>query len=105
MAEMAKQHQVEPLRISFVNALYLIQDEFIWSDTGAPGAIPKALKTLRDNGKRLILPEKRKRQPYPRAVFKKAAKYPSRSRDKNATRLSASGVRLLAGVFLFDFLT
>lgn len=86
MAEMAKQHQVEPLRISFVNALYLIQDEFIWSDTGAPGVIPKALKELRDNGKRLILPEKRKRQSYPRAVLKKAAKYPSRSRDKNATR-------------------
>ncbi|MFC3033259.1 hypothetical protein ACFOEE_12080 [Pseudoalteromonas fenneropenaei] len=33
MAEMAKQHKVEPLRISFVNALYLIQDEFNWSDS------------------------------------------------------------------------
>jgi hypothetical protein len=30
MAEMAKAHKVEPLRISFINALYLIQDEFLW---------------------------------------------------------------------------
>ncbi len=27
MAMMAKEHKVEPLRISFINALYLIQDE------------------------------------------------------------------------------
>lgn len=88
MAGMATQHKVEPLRISFINALYLIQEEFIWSDGRSPGAIPKALKQLRDNGKRLILPEKRKRKAYPRAVLNKAAKYPtrSRSRNKNATR-------------------
>ncbi|TKG10881.1 Mobile element protein, partial [Vibrio breoganii] len=52
----------------------------------SPGTIPKALKTLRESGKRLILPEKRKRKPYPRAVLKKTAKYPTRVRQKNATR-------------------
>lgn len=83
MAEMAKQHDVEPLRISFINALFLIMDEMIWaSDTRSPGAIPKNLKALRDNGKRLILPKKRKRKPYPRAVLKKTVRYPY----KNATR-------------------
>ncbi len=47
-AEMAKQHEVEPLRISFINALFLIMDEMIWaSDTRSPGAIPKNLKALR----------------------------------------------------------
>ena len=86
MAGMAKEHNVEPLRISFINALYMIQDEFIWSDGRSPGSIPKALKVLRDSGKRLILPKKRKRKPYPRAVLKKATKYPVRSRNKNATR-------------------
>ncbi|MFA0698788.1 Mobile element protein, partial [Vibrio sp. 10N.222.49.C9] len=79
-------HNVPPLRVSFINALYLIQDEFIWSDGRSPGTIPKALKTLRESGKRLILPEKRKRKPYPRAVLKKTAKYPTRVRQKNATR-------------------
>ena len=82
MAEIAKQHDVEPLRISFINALFLIMDEFIWaSDSRSPGAIPKHLKTLRENGKRLILPKKRDRPAYPRAVLKRPAKYP----NKNAT--------------------
>ncbi|WP_163930806.1 IS4 family transposase [Paraferrimonas sp. SM1919] len=85
MAAIAKQHKVEPLRISFINALFMIQDEFRWSDTQSPGAIPRHLKTMRDNGKRLILPKKRKRKAYPRAVLKKATKYPNRQRE-NATR-------------------
>lgn len=82
MAAMAVQHKVEPQRISFINALFLIQDEFGWSDRGSPGAIPLHLKRLRENGKRLILPPKRKRPSYPRLVLKKTIKYPS----KNATR-------------------
>ncbi|GLP97352.1 IS4 family transposase [Paraferrimonas sedimenticola] len=83
MAEIAKQHQVEPLRISFIGALFLIMDEMIWSsNTRTPGAIPKHLKTLRENGKRLILPKKRKRPAYPRAVLNKHKKYPC----KKATR-------------------
>lgn len=83
MAVMAEQHKVEPLQISFINALFLIMDELLWaSDTRSPGAIPKHLKNLRDNGKRLILPKKRKRPPYPRTVLKKATKYLNR----NATR-------------------
>ncbi|GAB3520246.1 IS4 family transposase [Photobacterium alginatilyticum] len=80
MAAMAKEHKVEPLRISFINALYLIQDEFIWCDGRSPGTIPKKLKALRENGKRLILPRKRKRLSYPRAVLKRPAKYPSREK-------------------------
>jgi len=85
MAAMAQEHNVEPLRISFINALYLIQDEFIWCDGRSPGTIPKKLKALRENGKRLILPKKRKRRSYPRAVLKKAIKYPFRGKE-NATR-------------------
>ncbi|PMI35668.1 Mobile element protein, partial [Enterovibrio norvegicus] len=73
MAAMAKEHKVEPLRISFLNALYLIQDEFIWASGRSPGAVPNALKMLRENGKRLILPNKRKRKAYPRAVLKRPA--------------------------------
>ncbi|ODS14976.1 hypothetical protein BCD66_07590 [Pseudoalteromonas tetraodonis] len=82
MAEMAKAHKVEPLRISFINALYLIQDEFLWCSGRSPGTIPKKLKELRENGKRLILPEKRKRKAYPRAVLAKTQKYPVRYKRK-----------------------
>ncbi len=85
MAAMAKAHNVAPLRISFINALYLIQDEFLWCSGRSPGTVPKKLKALRESGKRLILPEKRKRKPYPRAVLAKAQKYPCRYKRKNAT--------------------
>jgi len=86
MAEMAKAHNVKPLRISFINALYLIQDEFLWCSGRNPGTVPKKLKELRDNGKRLILPEKRKRKSYPRSVLAKTQKYPARYKRKSATR-------------------
>ncbi|WP_232314348.1 transposase [Grimontia marina] len=86
MAAMAKEHNVEPFRISFLNALYLIQDEFIWASGRSPGAVPKAPEMLRENGKRLILPNKKKRKAYPRAVLKRPAKYPTRTREKKATR-------------------
>lgn len=39
--EMVKQHKVEPLRISFINAFYRIQDELIGSERGSPGTILK----------------------------------------------------------------
>lgn len=66
MAEMAKQHKVEPLRISFINSLFLIMDEMIWArDTPSPGAIPKNLKRLRDSGKRLILPKNKNEDSIP----------------------------------------
>ena len=85
MAEMAKAHKVEPLRISFINALYLIQDEFLWCSGRSPGTIPKKLKELRENGKRLVLPDKRKRKSYPRSVLAKTQKYPARYKRKSAT--------------------
>ena len=80
MKRMAEQHKVAPLRISFINALRLIQDEFLWCSGRTPGTVPQKLKNLRESGKRLILPEKRKRKPIPRAVLFKASKYPYRKR-------------------------
>ncbi|CDH34722.1 hypothetical protein [Xenorhabdus bovienii] len=81
---MAKAYRVEPLRISFINALRLIQDEFLWCSGRSPGTIPQKLKTLRENGKRLILPEKRKRQSVPRQVLCKAPRYPYKKRTARA---------------------
>ncbi|MBD1560068.1 transposase, partial [Vibrio sp. S9_S30] len=60
MKRMAEQHAVEPLRISFINALRLIQDEFLWCSGRTSGTVPKKLQNLRESGKRLILPKKRK---------------------------------------------
>lgn len=83
MAAMGKEHKVEPLRISFINALYLIQDEFIWCDGRSPGTIPKKLKALRENGRRLILPKKRKRPSYLRAVLQRPRKYLNRKATRS----------------------
>lgn len=80
MKRMAETHGVEPLRISFINALRLIQDEFLWCSGRTPGTVPKKLQNLRDNGKRLILPKKRKRKPFPRQVLYKAPRYPYKKR-------------------------
>ncbi|WFQ80308.1 IS4 family transposase [Xenorhabdus sp. SF857] len=84
MSRMAKDYRVEPLRISFINALRLIQDEFLWCSGRSPGTIPQKLKALRESGKRLILPQKRKRPSVPRQVLCKAPCYPYKKRTARA---------------------
>lgn len=80
MKRMAEQHRVEPLRVSFINALRLIQDEFLWCSGHSPGTVPQKLRNLRASGKRLILPAKRKRKSAPREVLSKMSKYPTKQR-------------------------
>ncbi|RKE93332.1 IS4 family transposase [Xenorhabdus ehlersii] len=84
MSRMAKVYRVEPLRISFINALRLIQDEFLWCSGRSPGTIPQKLKALRENGKRLILPPKRKRPSVPRQILCKTSRYPYKKRTAHA---------------------
>jgi hypothetical protein len=76
MERVAKQAKVEPTRISFVESLRLIRDEWMWlSVTGSPGAIPKRLASMRANIKRYLLPPRRPRRLYPRAVKIKMSNY------------------------------
>ena len=42
----------EPTRISFVEALRLIRDEWAWFSVTSPGAIPKRLASVRASVKR-----------------------------------------------------
>lgn len=74
MARIAAEADVEPTRISFVEALRLIRDEWEWLSVTSPGAIPKRLETLRRNVKRYILPPRRPRR-FPRAVKIKMSSY------------------------------
>jgi hypothetical protein len=67
MARIAAEADVEPTRISFVEALRLIRDEWEWLSVTSPGAIPKRLETMRRNVKRYVLPPRRARS-FPRAV-------------------------------------
>jgi hypothetical protein len=76
MERVAEEAEVPPNRISFVMALRLIRDEWMWtSATNSPGAIPGHLRRLREDIARFILPERRQRA-QPRAVKLKMSSYP-----------------------------
>jgi hypothetical protein len=75
MEGIADDAKVEPLRISFVGALRLIQDEWLWAAITSPGAIPKRLRELRASVRLFILPPRRTERTYPRAVKLKGNKY------------------------------
>lgn len=75
MARVAKSAKVEPTRISFVESLRLIRDEWLWLSVTSPGAIPKRLESMRTNIKRYILPPRRQKRLYPRVVKIKMSSY------------------------------
>jgi hypothetical protein len=80
MERVADEAGVEPTRISFVAALHLICDEWLWCAIASPGAIPKHLRDLRAALKTLILPPRRRERSYPRAVKLKMSNYPRKRR-------------------------
>jgi Transposase DDE domain len=75
MERVAEEAHVDPVRISFVAALRLIRDEWLWCAVASPGAIPRHLKRLRQDLKLFILPERRPERSYPRAVKRKMSHY------------------------------
>ena len=75
MERVAKSAKVEPTRISFVESLRLIRDEWMWLSVTSPGAIPKRLASMRANIKRYMLPPRRSKRVYPRAVKIKMSSY------------------------------
>lgn len=87
MERAADEADVEPTRISFVNALAMIRNAWIaWSmQPVAPGRIPAALLDLRRNLKLLLLPERRTKRRYPREVKIKMSTYKKKwsKRDKD----------------------
>lgn len=75
MERVAAEAGVAPTRISFVMALRLIRDEWMWlSATNSPGAIPGHLRRLREDIARFVLPARRART-FPRAVKIKMSNY------------------------------
>jgi hypothetical protein len=83
MERIAEEAGVEPIRVSFVNALRYIRDEWFWlCGTRSPGAIPRHLQAMRENIKRFILPPRRSERVYPRVVKIKMSNYPLNRRRK-----------------------
>jgi hypothetical protein len=80
MERMANDAGVEPTRISFVAALRLICDEWLWCAIASPGAIPKHLRNLRAKLTTFILPPRRSQRAFPRAVKIKMSNYARKRR-------------------------
>jgi hypothetical protein len=81
MERVAADAGVAPTRISFVAALRLICDEWLWCAVAAPGAIPRHLRNLRASLAALILPPRRSERSYPRAVKIKMSNYARKRRS------------------------
>jgi hypothetical protein len=76
MERIADEIEVPPLRISFIEALRFMREQWLWAAmTRTPGAIPKRLATMRDRLRRFLLPERRSSRSYPRSVKLKMSKY------------------------------
>lgn len=85
MESIAKEEKIEPTRISFIESLRLIRDEWEWLSVTSPGAIPKRLATLRSNVKRYILPPRRERS-YPRFSKVNSNTYNRKNRPSDALK-------------------
>jgi hypothetical protein len=76
MARVAQAAGLAATRVSFIAALHLIRDEWLWCAVAPPGAIPRHLRELRSTLTQLILPERRPARYYPRAVKLRLTGYP-----------------------------
>lgn len=85
MERAAAEAGVPPTRISFVHATALIRQEIsaLQGQRLAMGTIPSRLVYLRQQLKRLVLPERRTKRAYPRAVKVKMSNY---KRKRPSTR-------------------
>jgi hypothetical protein len=86
MERAADEAGVEPTRISFVTAMRLIIDEWMWCAIASPGAIPSHLRALRASLVGLVLPPRRPERRYPRAVQIKMSNYPRKRRSPTKGR-------------------
>lgn len=81
MERIAEDAGVPPTRISFVMALHLICDEWLWCAVASPGAIPRHLIALRAKVTRFVLPPRRSERSYPRALKIKMSNYARKRRS------------------------
>jgi hypothetical protein len=80
MVRIAEEAKVAPTQISFVMALRLIRDEWLWCAVAKPGAIPRHLRELRAEVLRFVLPPRRPQRCYPRVVKNKFSLYDAKRR-------------------------
>lgn len=80
MQAIANEAGVEPVRISFLEAVRFIRTEWEWCAIASPGSIPKKLRDMRACIRRYILPPRRSSRRFPRAVKVKMSNYARKGR-------------------------
>lgn len=88
MERAAAEARVPPTRISFVAAMSFVVQEIsgLVGQRLALGTIPSRLAYLRQQLKRLVLPERRTKRAYPRAVKIKMSNYPRKRPSKKGAK-------------------
>jgi len=61
--------------LSFVMAMNLIHNEWLWCSVASPGSVPERLQRMRTEASRFVVPERRPERTYPRAVKVKMSNY------------------------------
>lgn len=82
MQRIAQEAKIAPSRISFVVAMRFIRDEWEWcAISSSPGSFPEKLRRMRAKILAfVVLPERRSKRRYPRAVKIKMSSYPKKGR-------------------------
>ena len=65
-----------------------VRDEWAWCAVASPGSIPTKLRRVRDNVLDFVLPERRRKRRFPRAVKIKMSNY-ARKRREDALKAPA----------------
>jgi len=89
MAHIAEEAEVSASRVSFMMALRLIRDEWLWCSIGTPGSIPKKLRRMREKVKRFVLPPRRSQRRNRREVKIKMSNYPKKRRPARTKHKTA----------------
>lgn len=76
MQRLAREFGVAPIRISFVASLRHCVEQWHLATILSPGAIPSHLATATDRMRTFVLPKRRPKRSYPRAVKVKMSNYP-----------------------------
>jgi Insertion element 4 transposase N-terminal/Transposase DDE domain len=76
MARVARRADVSPTRISYRHALNFIRVFWLSAHLASPGVLPRRLDALHEELALLILPPRRPRRPFPRAVKIKMSNFP-----------------------------
>lgn len=91
MEKIAEEADVAPSRISFMAALRLIRDEWMWCAIASPGSIPKKLRRMRERVAEFVLPPRRSDRRFRREVKIKMSKFPKKRREMPSEKKADGG--------------